>query len=218
MSSDDVKSTATPTSDCERSMDIDELYAKIDLRSLKSGGHNRCWKFITHPEGWVDNMGVIFMVAVPVMLFSVIMSQESFPPIFVLGLCNTASIAASLFMLVPASRKLSTYRSLKSAARLLSYDTTVTPNSYRHMFILGSFIFQLLVLGAVVLTECRIVLHMLLPVQEDARQPDGSHTLFYKFADVLSSSLLGNLFTLTVTTLTATFFGFSWFICCFKDR
>eukprot|EP01059_Diplonema_ambulator_P027771 TRINITY_DN4642_c0_g1_i1.p1 TRINITY_DN4642_c0_g1~~TRINITY_DN4642_c0_g1_i1.p1 ORF type:complete len:232 (+),score=51.49 TRINITY_DN4642_c0_g1_i1:62-697(+) len=193
-------------------------YDDVNFNILKSGGHSRCWKFMTHPEGWLDNIGVLCMIAVPVWLFTWIMTQDMFPAIFMLGTCNIVLILTSLLLLVPDSRDLSTYRSVDSLKRLLNYDKRMTPNSFRHMYILGSWIFQLLVLCAVILTECRIILLTLVDVEDAASASATDHTLFYRLAEQLSSSLIGNLITVFLTTFSATFFGFSWFVGCFVDR
>ena len=189
---------------------------KINYDLLNGGGHVKCWKFLTHPEGWIDNMGILVMLVVPIWGFIWILTQEYLPAIFLLGTCNIVSIAVSLLLLVPASREPSTYTSLKHLSRLLNTDPRMTPNSWRHIFTLGTWIFQLLVLGAVVLTECRLVVGVFLP--EIASPPTPDHSLPYILAEQLSSSLVGNLITLALTTFSATFFGFSWLVGCFRDR
>ena len=203
----------------ERRAEVVGSYAKIDFKSLKKGGHNKCWKFLTHPEGWMDNFGVILVVSLPIWVFSWVFHQGSLPSIFVLGTINIMAISASLFLIVPDSRKLRTY-TRKNAKDLLNFDAKMTPNSARHLCVLASLIFQLLVLGAVVWKEIVLLRELLLgegdPVEKAYNEAYNS--LFYNFAEFLSTSLIGNMVTLAITTLTATFFGFSWFVGCFEER
>eukprot|EP01061_Rhynchopus_euleeides_P002208 TRINITY_DN11699_c0_g1_i1.p1 TRINITY_DN11699_c0_g1~~TRINITY_DN11699_c0_g1_i1.p1 ORF type:complete len:235 (+),score=95.86 TRINITY_DN11699_c0_g1_i1:127-831(+) len=206
-------------------------YGRIDFKALDAAGHNRCWKFLTHPEGWVDNIGVLVVVAAPIWLFSWVVQQGSLPSIFVMGTINIFSISASLLLIVPDSRKVSTYRTANNLRKLLNFDPRMTPNSPRHLFVLASLIFQLLVLAAVLMQEVQIVQQLLLSdaAPTPPRAPEASSDAYtpylfsassplYKMAEYLSSSLVGNLLNLALTSFTAMFFGFSWFVGCFEGR
>ena len=204
-----------------RTQEVAEHYNAVDFKALHKCGHRRCWRFLTHPEGWVDNIGVLLVVSVPLWVFSWVIWQGSLPSIFVLGAMNVLSISSCLLLIVPDSRKPSTYLSRAAFANIVNFDKKMTPNSWRHLYLLASFIFQLLVLVAVVVKELEIFTNLvLLPDRVAAPTPQSwlHGGWLYTFADSLSTSPLGNLVTLALTAFTAMFFGFAWVIGCFENR
>eukprot|EP01065_Artemidia_motanka_P053495 TRINITY_DN9932_c3_g1_i2.p1 TRINITY_DN9932_c3_g1~~TRINITY_DN9932_c3_g1_i2.p1 ORF type:complete len:214 (+),score=63.32 TRINITY_DN9932_c3_g1_i2:95-736(+) len=138
-------------------------YSRIEFDELEKGGHRTCWRFLIHPEGWIDNGGIVAVLLGPVLLFKWVWMQDEFPAMFIVGTINIVMMAVCLLIVVPDSRTLGTYGSLRTLPRLLKFDPRMAPNSWRHHLVLALFFYQALVLGAVVFTECTLLANLVLP-------------------------------------------------------